>query len=97
MVLPTPVTETKEEARTMTTAVMVLPTPVTETKEEDQLRGTDLSDLLARAAVERDIERAAGVTDDLELEAVYDVQTGVWTVQVFNHTTGAGKSLYQAS
>jgi hypothetical protein len=89
--------ETKEEARTMTTAVMVRPTPVTETKEEDQLRGAELSDLLARAAVERDIERAAGVTDDLELEAVYDVQTGVWTVQVFNRTTGAGKSLYQAS
>ncbi len=84
----------------MTTALMVLPTAVTETKGDagdHQLKGADLSELLTKAAVERELARAVGVTDGLEIEAVHDIHTAVWTVQVFNRTTGAGKSLYEAN
>jgi hypothetical protein len=87
----------EQEVGAMTTAVMVPPTAVNEGEEDCPITGVDLTELLTGAGAERDIARATGVTDELEVEAVYSVETGLWTVQVFNHTRAVATSLYAAN
>jgi hypothetical protein len=57
--------------------------------------GKDLDELLAKAFVEKALAQALGPTDVLEVEAVHDVQTAMWTVQVHDATRLPHMSLYQ--
>jgi hypothetical protein len=54
-----------------------------------------LDELLATAFVEKALAQALGPTDVLEVEAVHDVQTAMWPVQVHDATRLPHMSLYQ--
>jgi hypothetical protein len=56
--------------------------------------GKDLDELLMRASVEKALAQALGPTDVLEVQAVHDMPTAQWTVQVHNASRFPHMSLY---
>jgi hypothetical protein len=56
--------------------------------------GSDLSELLEKASVERELAQMTGSGAELEIEAVYSVERSEWNVQVFNCSDYSARSLY---
>ena len=57
-------------------------------------KGTELEDLLEKAAGEKELFSASESTDNYVIEAIYDIEKAEWTVQLFNRKSPQNKSLY---
>lgn len=70
-------------------------TEVTGIGINEPVYGKELSDLLMKASVDRELALASGSADTLEIEAVFDVKKSEWTVQLHDASSPVGCSLYQ--
>lgn len=68
-----------------------------EVNERNLYAGNDLSELLDMAAIERKLVLLAGSNHEVEIEAVYSIETSEWLVQVFDHSNCLARSLYEST
>ena len=69
-------------------------TEVTGVGVNEPIYGKELSDLLMKASVNRELALASGSASTLEVEAVFDVEKAEWTVQLHDASSPVGCSLY---
>lgn len=65
-----------------------------EVKEGPLYFGNDLSELLEKASIERELALITRSGDKLDIEAVYCIERSEWKVQVFDCSDYSARSLY---
>lgn len=68
---------------------------LSQVNERNLYTGQNLSELMNMASVERELALVPGSNDELEIEAIYSMETSEWLVQVFNHSDILTRSLYE--
>ncbi len=73
------------------TESLVLP----ELNERNLYTGKALSELVDAASMKREFALVAGSKDELEIEAIYNMEKSEWLVQVFDRSDHKARSLYE--